>query len=145
MATTSSRGPSPNTNSNTIQSNFHTNSYASGGNLDAINQLVISFGSLTAASAGNALSNQTGCRIRKLQETSYPTLVVALTPVNASSSKRAGRSFQGRRSNGPGQDQRLLQIFGPLPILLCLFQVAIVTAPLPALHPFFLVRGRYCN
>jgi len=58
MSTTNSGGIVPNPNSNTIQSNSNTNSYASGGNLDAINQLVISFGSLTAASAGNALSNQ---------------------------------------------------------------------------------------
>ncbi|KAI9622046.1 hypothetical protein H4Q26_015484 [Puccinia striiformis f. sp. tritici PST-130] len=34
-----------------------TNVYATGGNLDAINQLVISFGALAAASAGNALNN----------------------------------------------------------------------------------------
>jgi hypothetical protein len=37
---------------------FQTNNpYAAGGNLDVINQLVISFGSLTAASAGNVLNS----------------------------------------------------------------------------------------
>ncbi|WAR56158.1 hypothetical protein PtB15_7B3 [Puccinia triticina] len=37
---------------------IYPGSYAPGGNLDAINQLIISFGSLAAASAGNALNNQ---------------------------------------------------------------------------------------
>ncbi|KAA1077262.1 hypothetical protein PGT21_001091 [Puccinia graminis f. sp. tritici] len=41
-----------------IQYNPQSNPYAPGGNLDTINQLVISFGSLAAASAGNALNVQ---------------------------------------------------------------------------------------
>ncbi|OAV89413.1 hypothetical protein PTTG_09654 [Puccinia triticina 1-1 BBBD Race 1] len=45
------------TNPASPRPNSQTNPYAPGGNLDAINQLVISLGSLAAVSAGNALNN----------------------------------------------------------------------------------------